>query len=56
MENPQQALPLSGVRVLDAGHMLAGPFAAALLGDLGADVIKVEHPRTGDGLRHLEPK
>ena len=42
---------LSGVRVLDLGNFMAGPMAAMWLGDFGADVIKVEHPR-GDGFRH----
>jgi crotonobetainyl-CoA:carnitine CoA-transferase CaiB-like acyl-CoA transferase len=42
--------PLAGVRVLDLGAIIAGPFAASLLGDLGADVIKVE-PLTGDSFR-----
>ena len=47
--------PLHGVRVIDAGTMVAGPFCAVLLADLGADVIKIEHPRHGDGQRKLEP-
>ena len=42
--------PLSGVVVLDLGQYLAGPFAPMLLGDLGAEVIKVE-PVRGDGMR-----
>jgi crotonobetainyl-CoA:carnitine CoA-transferase CaiB-like acyl-CoA transferase len=42
--------PLDGYRVLDLGAIIAGPFAASLLGDLGADVIKVE-PLTGDSFR-----
>ena len=45
--------PLSGVRVIDVSTVLAGPFACQLLGDLGADVIKVEHPRLGDPMRHM---
>jgi formyl-CoA transferase len=44
--------PLEGVRVLDVATIFAGPLAATLLGDFGADVIKVEHPR-GDPLRVL---
>lgn len=47
------APPLSGVRVVDAATIYAGPMLATLLGDFGADVIKVEHPR-GDGLRQWE--
>jgi len=39
--------PLAGVRILEVGHILAGPFAAMLLADLGADVIKIES-ETGD--------
>lgn len=44
-------MPLSGIRVLDLGNFMAGPMAATWLGDFGAEVIKVEHPR-GDGVRH----
>jgi len=47
--------PLKGVRVIDAGNMVAAPFATVLLADFGADVIKIEHPRYGDGQRKLEP-
>ena len=41
-------LPLEGVRVLDVGTLIAGPFGGTLLGDFGAEVIKVEQPGTGD--------
>ncbi|MCZ6666845.1 MAG: CoA transferase [Gammaproteobacteria bacterium] len=44
-------LPLAGIRVLDIGTLLAGPFGATLLGDFGAEIIKVEQPGTGDNLR-----
>lgn len=45
------ALPLSGIRVLDIGILIAGPFGATMLGDFGAEVIKVEQPGVGDALR-----
>ena len=44
-------LPLAGVRVLDIGTLIAGPFGATMLGDFGAEVIKVEQPGIGDALR-----
>jgi succinyl-CoA--D-citramalate CoA-transferase len=50
-----KAKPLAGVRIIDAGNMVAAPFAAVLLADMGADVIKIEHPIHGDGQRKLEP-
>jgi crotonobetainyl-CoA:carnitine CoA-transferase CaiB-like acyl-CoA transferase len=47
------ALPLEGVRVLELGHIIAGPSAGLLLADLGADVIKVERPGEGDQTRGM---
>ncbi|OBC01922.1 hypothetical protein A5784_16870 [Mycobacterium sp. 852013-50091_SCH5140682] len=47
-------MPLEGIRVLDYAQYVAGPFAAMLLADLGAEVIKVEPPQ-GDAWRHYEP-
>ena len=47
--------PLSGVRVLEFGQIAAGPFAGSLLADLGADVVKVENPAGGDGMRTWPP-
>ena len=54
MTTPPQ-LPLSGVLVADFGRVLAAPYATMLLADLGADVIKVEHPATGDDTRAWGP-
>ena len=47
--------PLRGVRVVDVSTILAGPMCCQILGDFGADVIKIEHPRKGDGLRGHGP-
>jgi formyl-CoA transferase len=46
---------LSGIRVLDLSRVLAGPWATQLLGDYGADVVKVERPGAGDDTRHWGP-
>jgi crotonobetainyl-CoA:carnitine CoA-transferase CaiB-like acyl-CoA transferase len=48
---PAADRPLDGLRVLDLGTMIAGPFLATLLGELGADVVKVERPPSGDEFR-----
>ncbi len=54
-------LPLAGIRVLDLSRILAGPWCAQVLADLGAEVVKVEHPQRGDdtrdwGLRLSQPE
>ena len=48
---PAGPAPLAGLRVVDASTIIAGPLCCQLLGDFGADVIKVEHPADGDGMR-----
>jgi crotonobetainyl-CoA:carnitine CoA-transferase CaiB-like acyl-CoA transferase len=51
----RRAGPLSGVTVLDAATLFAGPLAATMLADFGADVIKIEHPAKGDPVRSHGP-
>jgi formyl-CoA transferase len=50
-ESPLQASALSGLKVLELGQLIAGPFAAKTMADFGAEVIKVEAPESGDPLR-----
>lgn len=51
MDTPPTQTPLAGLKVLELGQLIAGPFAAKTLSDFGADVIKVEPPGAGDPLR-----
>ena len=55
LAQPSARKPLQGLRVIDAGTMVAAPFATVLLADFGAEVIKIEHPESGDGQRKLDP-
>lgn len=50
-ERTDAGLPLQGVKVLEMGQLIAGPFASKLLGEFGAEVIKIEPPGVGDPLR-----
>jgi crotonobetainyl-CoA:carnitine CoA-transferase CaiB-like acyl-CoA transferase len=54
-ETPQGAGPLSGLKVLDLSRVLAGPWASQILGDLGAEVWKIERPSAGDDTRTWGP-
>ena len=47
--------PLAGLRVLDLGTRIAAPFCAGLLGEMGADVVKIEQPGRGDFIREIGP-
>ena len=47
--------PLAGIRILDLSHILAGPICTQLLGDYGADVIKIEKPGAGEDTRSWGP-
>ena len=53
MNTSDRKLPLSGVTVIDCGQVVAGPMVATLLGDFGAEVIKVENPIGGDQMRYF---
>ena len=52
---PQRKLPLEGIRVIDMSRVLAGPYCTQILGDMGAEIIKVELPNRGDETRHWGP-
>ena len=54
-DQPEAQGPLKGLRIVDISTVVAGPFAAGLLGDYGAEIVKVEMPGVGDSLRALAP-
>lgn len=53
--DPPDDLPLTGIRVVDVGTRISAPFCAGLLGEMGAEVIKIEDPRGGDFMRSIGP-
>ena len=53
--DPSAPGPLDGIRVIDLTRVLAGPFCTMLLGDMGADIVKVEQPGRGDDTRAWGP-
>ena len=55
MTDQKQSKPLSGVRVVDLTRILAGPFCTMNLGDMGAEIVKVERPKSGDDTRGWGP-
>src|SRR5580658_5648327 len=54
-ETDEEPLPLAGLRVIDVGTRISAPFCAGLLGEMGAEVIKVEQPDGGDFMRTIGP-
>src|SRR3984957_13448305 len=54
-ETDEEPLPLAGLRVIDVGTRISAPFCAGLLGEMGADVIKIEDPHGGDFMRTVGP-
>jgi crotonobetainyl-CoA:carnitine CoA-transferase CaiB-like acyl-CoA transferase len=55
-EDDATMMPLDGIRVLDMSTIVAGPLCCQVLGDFGADVVKIEHPRYGDSMRGHGPQ
>lgn len=53
MDQDKAELPLTGIRVIDVATVIAGPYCAGILGEFGAEVLKVEHPVGGDPLRRF---
>ena len=52
-EPAETPLPLAGIRVIDAATVIAAPYSACILGEFGAEVIKVENPVGGDPMRYF---
>src|SRR5688572_33169552 len=56
LRKAHMALPLEGMKVLDLSNIMAGPYCTMVLGDMGAEVVKVENFPEGDGSRRFDPK
>lgn len=56
MNAPVSVAPLDGIRVLDLSRFIAGPYCAMILGDMGAEVLKIEKPVTGEPARNYQPQ
>ena len=52
LTSPSLNGPLDGLKVVEMGQLIAGPFCGQLLGDMGAEVVKLEAPGAGDPMRH----
>ena len=52
-DSDEARLPLAGIRVIDAATVIAAPYSASILGEFGAEVLKIENPKGGDPMRYF---